>query len=190
MKYIDAEKLKERIEKLDMESCIPDKWDGFYYAIDSVLEVITSLQQEQPEAFEISKFCQPIPENIANCVAEHYWEMLDDDEKEDARTTETTQKEQPEVDLKNNGWIDCRKQMPKETKQWSDTLQGHREWAESDLVLAWDSMYGCRVDATKNGKWMSEQGGVYTGQVVHGIIAWRPIPEFNEELLFNARKEE
>ena len=94
------------------------------------------------------------------------------------------QQEQPEVDLYNNGWIDCRKQMPKETKQWSDTLQGHREWTESDLVLAWDSMYGCRVDATKNGKWMSEQRGGYTGQICHGIIAWRPIPEFNEELLF------
>jgi hypothetical protein len=80
--------------------------------------------------------------------------------------------------------------MPKETKQWSDTLQGHREWTESKPVLAWDSMYGCRVDATKNGKWMSEQRDGYTGQVVHGIIAWRPIPEFNEELLLNARKEE
>lgn len=99
------------------------------------------------------------------------------------------QSEQPEVDLHNNGWIDCRKQMPKETKQWSDTLQGHREWTESALVLAWDSMYGCRVDATKNGKWMSEQRGGYTGQVVHGIIAWRPIPKFNEELLLNTRKE-
>lgn len=95
-----------------------------------------------------------------------------------------------ESELGNNGWIDCRKQMPKETKQWSDTLQGHREWTESDLVLAWDSMYGCRVDATKNGKWMSEQRGGCTGQVAHGIIAWRPIPEFNEELLFNTKKEE
>lgn len=98
--------------------------------------------------------------------------------------------QQERAEVENNGWIDCRKQMPKETKQWSDTLQGHREWTESDLVLAWDSMYGCRVDATKNGKWMSEQRGGYTGQVVHGIIAWKPIPEFNEELLFNARKEE
>ncbi len=88
-----------------------------------------------------------------------------------------------EVDLYNNGWIDCSRQMPKETKQWSDTLQGHREWTESDMVLAWDSIYGCRIDATKNGKWMSEQRGGYTGQIVHGIIAWRPIPEFNEELL-------
>lgn len=90
----------------------------------------------------------------------------------------------------NNGWIDCSRQMPKESKQWSDTLQGHREWTESDLVLAWDSMYGCRVDATRNGKWMSECKGGCTGQIVHGIIAWRPIPEFSEELLLKAQKGE
>lgn len=83
-----------------------------------------------------------------------------------------------EVDSHNNGWIDCTKQMPPETKQTSDTLQGHREWTESDRVLVWDSMYGCSIDVTKNGKWMSEQRGGYKGQVVHGIIAWRPIPEF------------
>lgn len=94
------------------------------------------------------------------------------------------------VELYNNGWIDCGKQMPPETKQTSDTLQGHREWTESDMVLAWDSMYGCRVDVTKNGKWMSEQRGGYTGQVIHGIIAWRRIPEFSEELLLKAQKGE
>ena len=95
-----------------------------------------------------------------------------------------------EVDLYNNGWIDCAKQMPPETKQTSDTLQGHREWTESDMVLVWDSMYGCSVDATKNGKWMSEQRGGYTGQLVHSIIAWKPIPEFSEELLLKAQKGE
>ncbi|MBR6907117.1 hypothetical protein IKN40_01055 [bacterium] len=82
-----------------------------------------------------------------------------------------------------NSWIDCLKQMPPEKKQCSDTLQGHREWTESDIVLVWDSMYGCGIDSTKNGKWRREQRGGYTGQVVHGIIAWRPIPEFNKELL-------
>ena len=82
-----------------------------------------------------------------------------------------------------NGWIDCTKQMPKETKQTSDTLQGHREWTESDMVLVWDSMYGCGIDSTRNGKWRREGKGGYTGQVVHGIIAWRPIPEFNENLI-------
>ena len=90
----------------------------------------------------------------------------------------------------NNGWIDCLKQMPPETKQTSDTRQGHREWTESDMVLVWDSMYGCGIDSTRNGKWRGEQRGGYTGQVVHGIIAWRPIPEFNEELLFKAQKGE
>ena len=99
-------------------------------------------------------------------------------------------KEVKEVDLYNNGWIDCTKQMPPEKKQTSDTLQGHKEWTESDMVLVWDSMYGCSVDATKNGKWMSEQRGGYTGQLVHDIIAWRPIPEFSEELLFKIQKGE
>ena len=95
-----------------------------------------------------------------------------------------------EVNLYNNGWIDCAKQMPPETKRTSDTLQGHREWPESDMVLAWDSEYGCCVDVTKNGKWMSEERCGYTGQIIHGIIAWRPIPEFSEELLLKAQKGE
>ena len=99
-------------------------------------------------------------------------------------------KEVKEVDLYNNGWIDCTKQMPPEKKQTADTLQGHKEWTESDMVLVWDSMYGCSVDATKNGKWMSEQRGGYTGQLVHDIIAWRPIPEFSEELLLKIQKGE
>lgn len=78
------------------------------------------------------------------------------------------------------GWIDDGS-IPPETKYEEDTMQGHREWTESKPVLAWDSMYGPRVDVTKNGKWMSEQRGGYTGQVCHGIIAWRPISEYKEK---------
>lgn len=81
--------------------------------------------------------------------------------------------------MAEQGWINDGS-MPPETKQESDTLQGHREWTESKPVLAWDSMYGCRIDWTRNGKWMSEQTGGYTGQVCHRIIAWRPIPEYKE----------
>ena len=109
---------------------------------------------------------------------------------EDLRDDFINTLEVKEVELYNNGWIDCTKQMPPEIKQTSDTLQGHREWTESNRVLVWDSMYGCRVDVTKNGKWMSEQRGGYTGQIVHGIIAWRPIPKFSEELLLKAQKGE
>lgn len=94
-----------------------------------------------------------------------------------------------EVDLYNNGWIDCTKKMPPETKQTSDALQGHGEWTESRKVLVWDSMYGCGVDATKSGKWMSEQIGGYTGQIVHRIIAWRPIQSSVKNFYLKHRKE-
>lgn len=47
--YIDAEKLKERIIKLESESCICEEVDGFDDGIGCVLNVIDSLQQEQPE---------------------------------------------------------------------------------------------------------------------------------------------
>lgn len=78
-------------------------------------------------------------------------------------------------------WIKCYEQMPEERKYEFDTKQGHHEWTESDPVLAWDSSYGPRIDFTRNGKWRSEQHGGYQSQVVHGIIAWIPIPEFEEE---------
>ena len=80
-------------------------------------------------------------------------------------------------------WDKCTEQMPSEKKYESDNLQGHHEWMESELVLAWDSMYGPRVDSTRNGKWRSEQMGGYIGQVAHGIVAWMPIPKYIEEEL-------
>ena len=81
----------------------------------------------------------------------------------------------------SNPWIYCDKQMPPEKKYESDNMQGHHEWTESELVLAWDPMYGPRVDSTRNGKWRSETKGGFQGQVVHGIVAWMPIPEYKEE---------
>ena len=64
MKYIDAELLRKKVKKLDMESCISEEWSGFYYAIDSVLELLDSLQQEQPEV-ELEK---EIEEHIKECL--------------------------------------------------------------------------------------------------------------------------
>ena len=62
----------------------------------------TLSQQEHPEAgLDVSGFCKPIPKNIADCIAEHFWEMLDYEEKEGTKTIKTTQQKQPEVDLEN-----------------------------------------------------------------------------------------
>jgi hypothetical protein len=78
--------------------------------------------------------------------------------------------------------IKCNERMPEEHKVECKNLQGHHEWTESEVVLAWDSMYGPQLDWTKNGKWHSElTTGGYHGQVCHGIIAWMPIPEFKED---------
>ena len=81
--------------------------------------------------------------------------------------------------MAGQGWIDDGR-MPAEKKEESDTLQGHHEWTASEPVLAWDSMYGPRIDFTRNGKWVSEAKGGYTGQVCHGIVAWMPIPQYKQ----------
>lgn len=194
--YIDTDKLKsilrERYNTNKLGQHSPFR-HGKVEALKEVIELINSLQQEQPEPSNNLVDVDAVREDF---ITEIY-RVLDADSTNDRANAiidafdslPTVSQEQPEAELYNNGWIDCTKQMPKETKQWSDTMQGHKEWTESDRVLVWDSMYGCGVDATKNGKWISEQRNGYTGQVVHGIIAWRPIPEFNEELLFNERKE-
>ena len=92
MKYIDADKLRKKIaEQMDTiprevgrgAGTITSKGYGMMQAFQIVRSIIDSLEQEQPEALEVSKFCQPVPKNIANCVAEHYWEMLNDEKKED-----------------------------------------------------------------------------------------------------------
>jgi len=71
------------------------------------------------------------------------------------------------------GWIDDGS-LPPEHK---DVCTG---CMVSDRVLAWDSMYGARVDFTLEGKWTSETLGGYTGQLCHSIVAWRPISGYNE----------
>ena len=52
MKYIDAEKLKAEIDKLESFSCISEEQDGFYSAISRINDIIDSLQQEQLPGIE------------------------------------------------------------------------------------------------------------------------------------------
>ena len=49
MKYIPAEKLIAEIRKLRSESCISESDDYYEYAKSEIIDIITSLQQEQPD---------------------------------------------------------------------------------------------------------------------------------------------
>lgn len=111
-KYIDAEKLIDKIYKMREDALLALDIDKANNLID-IVSFIESLQQEQPEVgLDVSRFCQPISKNIADCIAEHYWEMLGEEEKEDTKVIEaSSQQKQPEVDLE---------------KEISDTCRGYR----------------------------------------------------------------
>lgn len=49
MKYIDADKLITEIRKLRSESCISESDDYYEYAKSEIIDIITSLQQEQSD---------------------------------------------------------------------------------------------------------------------------------------------
>lgn len=49
MKYIDSKELIDKINKLRSESCISESDDYYEYAKSEILDIIASLQQEQPK---------------------------------------------------------------------------------------------------------------------------------------------
>lgn len=81
-------------------------------------------------------------------------------------------------------WIKCSERMPEEhEEEMSITIQHpeKRTRMVSDLVFVYDSVYGASTDWTINGKWYSEiHNGGYQGQIIHGIVAWMPIPPYDE----------
>lgn len=75
-------------------------------------------------------------------------------------------------------WISCSKQMPEEH---DEQLLSGGTVKRSKRVLAYDSMYGARIDYTVNGEWHSEKDGGICGQIVHGIMGWMEIPEYDAD---------
>lgn len=81
MKYIDAEKLIAEIRKLCSESCISESDDYYEYAKSEIIDIITSLQQEQPEVHlekEIKNYlatkCAGDDEPSVSEIARHFAE--------------------------------------------------------------------------------------------------------------------
>ena len=89
-------------------------------------------------------------------------------------------KEGYEAAKKDLGWISVKERLPEERKEYSDTLQGHREWTESDRVFVADDFGDVRVDALRNGKFRTD-GYKDCDGFPHWIEYWMPIPELPKE---------
>ena len=94
MKYIDAEKLKAEIDKLESFSCISEEQDGFYSAISRINDIIDSLQHEQLDVDlekEIDNYLDTIqawqiqeaPFTTMEKCARHFYELGFNARKED-----------------------------------------------------------------------------------------------------------
>lgn len=68
-KYIDAENLKEQITNLRSESCIGEVDDGYEFAKSEIIDIIDSLQQEQPEV-DWEMFDKEVTKIWGRCAAE------------------------------------------------------------------------------------------------------------------------
>ena len=55
--------------------------DAWKWAEDkSLLSFLDSLPEETDNGVDITDFCKPINPGIAQCIADHWWEMLDNEE--------------------------------------------------------------------------------------------------------------
>lgn len=108
MKYIDVDRLKEAVEKkYNSNDTVCDSWDlGYDTACEQILDIIDSLQQEQPEQLTKGYNEAYLNEKIAK--ASKTWEGVDVDKY----IAEIRGYERPEVDLK------------KEIKEWVDLMVG------------------------------------------------------------------
>ena len=54
--------------------------DGYFTGIDTISNFLDTLQVDEPKGLDVTDFCKPIEHGIAQCIADHWWEMLDDEE--------------------------------------------------------------------------------------------------------------
>lgn len=74
------EEIHERNLKKPMERGRIGFAHGVVECCDKILDFIDSLPEETDNGVDVTDFCKPIAPGIAQCIADHWWEMLDDDE--------------------------------------------------------------------------------------------------------------
>lgn len=55
-------------------------YEGMADALDLFEQFLDTLSEEPDKGLDVTDFCKPIDPGIAQCVADHWWEMLDSKE--------------------------------------------------------------------------------------------------------------
>ncbi len=116
--YIDADRLKEAVEKkYNSNDTVGDRWDlGYDTACEQILEIIDSLQQEQPELPNIERaeyyYRKGVYEGLSQGRADAL-KILEEYMKRKADPVIVIkQQEQPEVDLEREIDLEWKKCNP------------------------------------------------------------------------------
>lgn len=81
-----------------------------------------------------------------------------------------------------NPWHKAWEELPQESKYIENTMQGRREWTESEQVLVINNHYQKSVDSIRNGEWVrlrnlpADCDGFKTS-----YLYWMEIPELPKE---------
>lgn len=104
--YINAEQLKAELDKRYTEYRAKMKTDDFTYyegmadALDLFEQYIDSLSEQPVEGLDVTDFCKPIDPGIAQCVADHWWEMIG----EESTNKKSVEGLEEEIETYFKGW--------------------------------------------------------------------------------------
>lgn len=73
------EKIRQEIERLK-DDYLNRSYTFVPTAMNQLLEFLDTLSEEPDKGLDVTDFCKPIDPGIAQCVADHWWEMLDSKE--------------------------------------------------------------------------------------------------------------
>jgi len=113
--------------------------DGYFVGIDTIAQFIDTLESEKPmnqEGLDVTDFCKPIDPGIAQCIADHSWEMLEEDEKPTPNDLEEVAEKKYPIYWKNypkDGII--RSESSYDTnKQCRDAFIAGAEWDRGQMM--------------------------------------------------------
>ncbi len=88
MALIDKDQIRAEIERqkeINKRLLDGQLRDGCLYAYNQVLSFLDSLPEQPAQGLDVTDFCKPVDPGIAKCVADHWWELLDDENAADKK---------------------------------------------------------------------------------------------------------